>query len=430
MLFENISCISPEYEVLTGAYVGIEGSRISYVGCEPPPDREKYGRSVDGRGKLLIPGFYDAHSHLAMSLMRGYGEGLALQDWLNTRIFPFEAKLLPDDIYWGTLLGCAELLRYGAVGCSDMYLDCLSAGRAFADSGMKASFSVCFTGGGDCRALPRHADTEEAVSRFHMLDDGRLRVDMSLHAEYTSDEALARSLASVCAEAGLRMHVHVSETELEVRQCRERHGGLSPVQYLSECGLFDVPTTAAHCVAADEKDMDILRDKNVTVASCPKSNLKLVSGICPAAELIRRGINVALGSDSVTSNNNLNMLEEARFFSLLQKNLSGDPAALSPAETLRAATRAGALAQGRDDCGLIAPGYRADLAMLDISGVNWQPVHDLMNNLIYSGSGSDVCMTVVDGRILYENGAWPTLDMDEILRQTEKSRLRILSELN
>jgi 5-methylthioadenosine/S-adenosylhomocysteine deaminase len=225
------------------------------------------------------------------------------------------------------------------------------------------------------------------------------------------------------------MHVHVSETGLEVRQCRERHGGLSPVEYLNACGLFDVPTTAAHCVAVSEGDMDILREKNVTVASCPKSNLKLASGVCPAAGLIRHGVAVALGTDSVTSNNNLDMLEEARFFSLLQKNHSGDPAALSPAETLRAASRTGALAQGRDDCGLIAPGYRADLAVLDVSGVHWQPVHDLMNNLIYSGSGCDVCMTVADGRVLYENGSWPTLDMDEILRQTEKSRLRILSEL-
>ncbi|MBO4330662.1 MAG: amidohydrolase, partial [Oscillospiraceae bacterium] len=389
MLFGNICYISPNFEAVAGAYVGTEGRHITYVGSEPPHDGEKYGRVVDGRGKLLIPGFFNAHSHLAMSLMRGYGEGLALSEWLSERIFPFEAKLRPDDIYWGTLLGCAELLRFGAVSCSDMYLDCAAAGRAFADSGMKASFSACFTGEGDCRVLSRFADAEAAAGRFHMLDDGRLRVDMSLHAEYTSDEALVRSLARACAETGLRMHVHVSETALEVRQCRERHGGLSPVEYLSGCGLFDVPTTAAHCVAVSGRDMEILREKNVTVATCPKSNLKLADGVCPAAELMRSGVRVALGTDSVTSNNNLNMLEEARFLSLLQKNFGGDPAALSPAETLFAASRAGALAQGRDDCGLIAPGYRADLAVVDISGVSWQPVHDLMNNLIYSGSGSD-----------------------------------------
>ncbi len=425
MLFENISYISPEYKAEAGAYVGVEGSRISYVGSEPPADREKYGRSVDGRGRLLIPGFYDAHSHLAMSLMRGYGEGLALQDWLNTRIFPFEAKLRPDDVYWGTLLGCAELLRYGVVGCSDMYLDCMSAGSAFADSGMKASFSACFTGGGDCRALPRFSDAEKAVSRFHMLDDGRLRVDLSLHAEYTSDEALVRSLASACAEAGLRMHVHVSETGLEVRQCRERHGGLSPVEYLNACGLFDVPTTAAHCVAVSEGDMDILREKNVTVASCPKSNLKLASGVCPAAGLIRHGVAVALGTDSVTSNNNLDMLEEIRLAALLHKVDTLDPLAVPALEAVRMGTEYGAKAVGLKNLGKIEAGCQADVVLFDMGGAAWTPKFDLVSLLVYAASSADVDTVMVAGRLLIEKKRLLTLDEERVLFEANRCAERI-----
>lgn len=429
MLFENISFVTEELTVQSGAYIGVTGDRISYVGSTPPENAAEFDRRINGAGKLLIPGMYNAHTHLAMSVMRGYGEGLSLHDWLYKRIFPFEAHLTADDMYWGTLLGCAEMLRFGTVGCTDMYLDPLACGAALADAGVKANLSVSFTGSGDCLSQPQYAELDKAMTRFHGLDGGRLNVDMSLHAEYTSDEALARSCADAARRLGVRMHVHVSETAAEAEQCRARHGGRSPVEYLADCGIFDVPATAAHCVALTDRDIEILRAKNVTVASCPKSNLKLTSGVCPAVKLLDRGVNVAVGTDSVTSNNNLNMLEEARFFSLLQKNHSADPAALTAAQALYAATRAGALSQGRTDCGCIAVGFRADLAMLDISAPHWLPVHDLMNNLIFSGMGSDVCMTVADGRVLYENGVWTTLDISRIVAHTDASRRRILSQL-
>ena len=432
MLFSNISYIDQNQQVVSHAYIGVTGAFISYIGQTPPPHPEDFGRCIEGRDLLLCPGFYNAHSHAAMALLRGYGENMKLQDWLFQRIFPFEDCLTEEDIYWATQLCAAEMLRFGVVSATDMYMKGHAMARGFRDSGLKSNFAVGTSGmkpGLIYKELPQYRELLELLDQYHMQDDGRIRCDLSLHAEYTTTEELVRGAAEAAQELGLRVHIHASETASEVQECRERHQGRSPIQYFHDCGLLDSPATLAHCVHVTPEDMAIIAADGASVATCPKSNLKLASGVCPAPQMLAAGVNLALATDSVASNNNLDFLEEMRFFALLSKGTQQDPTLISPAQALYAATRAGALSQGREDCGYIAQGMRADLALFSTKQPQWQPCHNLLNNLIYSGCGSDVVMTLVDGQVRYENGEFPHLDIEKIYAQVEASRQRILGEL-
>lgn len=429
MLFKDISIIDENYEVREHMYVGTEGAFIKYVGDKMPTD--EFGEVYEGKNRLLLPAFYNLHSHLPMALMRGYGENLPLMTWLQGKIFPFESHLTEDDMYWGCLMGIAESLRYGIGSCSDMYLNENASGRAFVEGGMKANFSnsVVWMDEADYFDLPYYENTLKAIQKYDGYDDGRLHAEFALHAEYTSTERVVRGLAEAVLNNNSSVHVHVAETKSEVDLCRIRHKEKTPVKYLADCGLFDAPTVAAHCVFVNDDDIAILKEHNVTVATCPKSNLKLASGICPATHLINSGLNVAISTDSVASNNNLNMIEEMRFFNLLQKGSTLDPTVITPQQTLYAATRAGAIGQQRMDCGLIKEGFRADITVMNTDTISTLPVHNMLNNLVYSASGNDVVLTMVDGKVLYNNGEFTTLDIEKIEYECEKSRQRILGSI-
>ena len=356
MLFCDIAYIDQDFQVREHAWIGVKEGRIDYIGSAAPSDAESYGRSYAGKDKLLVNGFFNVHAHTPMALLRGYAESMALQDWLFKKIFPFEDRLTPEDVYWATMLGCAEMLRFGVVSATDMYMKGQAMGEGFRDGGVKANFCIGASNfSGDAYPdMRQYKETLQMRENFHGLENGRLLVDWSMHAEYTSHEKMVRTLAETAQKyPDMRMHVHVSETATEVAECKERHNGLSPVEYLDGCGLFATPTTAAHCVHLSDNDIAILADKGVTVATCPKSNLKLASGVAPLARLKAAGVNVALGTDSVSSNNNLSMVEEMRVFALIHKGVSGDPTLITPAEALAAATVNGALSQGRPDCGVI-----------------------------------------------------------------------------
>ena len=429
MLFRDITILDENLEVQEHMYVGTKDKRIAYIGKAMP--QEDYGTVYEGTGRLLMPGFYNIHAHSPMALMRGYGENLKLQDWLNTRIFPFEAKLDSDAVYWGTLLCMAESLRFGIVSTSDMYYFVPDIAHAVIDSGAKNNISRSLTNF-DGTPFDQMESAKELEEAFHSLNgaaDGRVVIEASLHAEYTSDEATARSLADWCMENGARMHVHVSETKTEHEECKQRHNGKTPVQYLNDCGIFNVPSIAAHCVWIEGEDYDILKEKNVTVATNPCSNLKLASGICNSAEILKRGINLGIGTDSVASNNSLNFLEEMKTLAMIGKVRAEDPTVVTPKQVLYAATRAGALAQGRSDCGIMKEGARADLIVLRTDVPNMHPVHDLINNIVYSASGSDVLLTMVDGKVLYQDGDYTSIDLDETIERTERAVDRILSQL-
>lgn len=425
MLFKNIILLDENFEIKENMYVGIKDKIIDYISDKMP--EEDYGQIYEGNGKLMIPCFYNAHSHLPMVYMRGYGENLPLMDWLTKKVFPLEAKLTENDIYYGCLAGIAEMLRFGIGASQDMYQNYNAAGRAFFESGIKGCFSKSVASTEDYYGLKDYKDALASAKMYNYSTDGRIRAELSLHAEYTSNEDVATKIAKTALENGLGMHVHVSETAGEVEACKKRHNGKSPVKYFHDCGLFKVPTVAAHCVYVDDEDIKILKEDNVTVATCPKSNAKLGSGICSVDKLIKAGINVAIGTDSVASNNNLNMIEEMRFFSYLQKAVNTDSTVIGPKQTIYAATRAGAIAQRRNDSGFIKEGFRADITVFDIDKIYMKPSYNILYNLLFSATGNEVVFTMVDGKVLYKDGEYMTLDIEKILYETEKIRQRILN---
>lgn len=429
MLFKDITIIDENYETKKNMYVGTSGDIIAYISDVMP--EESYGEVYSGKGKVLLPAFVNSHSHAAMTLMRGYGENMSLDDWLFSRVFPFEEKLNSEAVYWGTALSMAESIRFGIVSSTDMYYFCEDVVRAVLDAGAKAnvSRSISHFTDDDLYDSYRFRETESLYRNFNGAGEGKIIIDMSIHSEYTTTPRAVKQLADFTKEIGANMHVHVSETKKEHEECKERHGGLTPVQYLNSLGAFDTPSVAAHCVWIEGEDYDILKEKGVTVAVNPVSNLKLASGVCNVSALLDRGINVAIGTDSVASNNSLNFIEEMKMFAISTKGTIYDPAVVSPVQTLAAATAGGARAQGRNDCGFIRVGNKADLIVLDIDTPYMRPSHNLITNIVYSASGSDIVMTMCDGRVLYKDGEYLTIDIERTYYETEKNTEAILSQL-
>ncbi len=436
MLFSNIAIIDENFEYCPNCYVGTCDGVIDYVSTQAPKDPSKYGEVYDGANKIALPALYNAHAHAPMTLLRGYAENLPLDRWLNEKCWPFEAKLTPEDNYWATLLACAEMARYGVVSFSDMYYCAPDRARAVEKSGLKANL---------CEGLlafePKHyseypicAQNEEYVRTLHNSANGRIRIDYNIHAEYTSNELVCRDIVEILKGNGLRLHLHLSETKKEVEECKERHDGMSPVEYFESIGAFDVPCTAAHCVWLSENDLSILKDKGVFVANNPVSNMKLGSGFAPIPEMFKRGINVCIGSDGMASNNNHNLFSDMYVMSLIYKGYNLDPTAIEPASVLKAASRTGALSQGREDCGLIKQGYRADICVMDTTGPQWCPMTDVLYNIVYAGDGADVVLTMCDGKVVYDASAslenrFPGIDIEQAKSEVSQRTKRIISEL-
>ena len=342
MLFEKIGILDEELNYQSDRFVGVRDGRITYIGAEEP--KEDFGERYDGTGKLLMPGFYNAHSHSAMTLLRGYAEDMALSDWLNKKIFPFEARLIDEDIYNGTMLAMAEMLASGTVSFSDMYMFIPAMARVIEECGMYANISNGITAFEpdkyDYDKSPVTAENREVLARWHGADGGRIRLDASIHAEYTSFPPAWRDFAAFARENGLNLQLHLSETKKEQEECIARWGK-TPARVMADNGVFDVRTTAAHGVWLTDEDLDLLAEKGVTVAHNPVSNLKLASGCAKVEDMIRAGMNVCLGTDSSASNNNLDMFEEIRAATYMAKGVSRNPKALPAQAALMMATVCG-----------------------------------------------------------------------------------------
>lgn len=444
MILKNVTYLDENFNIATTKYLTVKAGRFaefedtdSTVVKDAKDDKDSknhvdhtYNRVIDCSGLLIMPAFYNTHAHSPMSLMRGFGENMALDDWLNNKIWPFEAHLNADSIYWGTLLSMAESIKNGIVSTSDMYYFTSDMVRAYADAKVKGNISRALVNFDQTKFedMESVGEMKKAFEELNGIEDGRIIIEASIHGEYTSDEATVRSLAEFAKEQNMRMHIHLSETQKEHQDCIEKRG-VTPCKYFDDCGLFDVPTVAAHCVWISEEDMDILRDKKVNVSHNPQSNCKLASGIAPYYDMLEKGINVTLGTDSVASNNSLNFFETMKLSGLLAKVRSLDPTLVSPKNILYSATRGGAISQGREDCGIIKTGYRADFIALDLSSPSMNPVHEITNNLVFSADPSDIKMTVCDGNILYQDGNFAHLDIEEIVRETKIQTDRILGLL-
>ena len=428
MLFKDVTILNEGLEVEEHRYVGIKGSKIDYIGqAEPEQD---YGRAVDGRGRLLMPGFFNAHGHSPMSLLRGYGENMLLQDWLNKKIFPFEDKLNGRAVYWGTLLNMAEGLKFGIVSHSDMYFFVDDMVEAVVTAGCKANISRAIAQFDDTDPwqTTRFKEVRRTFNSYNGIENGRIKIDAGIHGEYTATPVAVRAISEFAVENDLIMHIHISESRQEHEECKARHGK-TPVRFFKDMGTLDTKVLAAHCVWLEDDDIRILKESGASIAINTASNMKLASGSANVPRFLKEGINVAIGTDSVASNNSLNFFEEMKLFALLPKLTSGDPTVVTPKETIYAATRGGAIAQGRLNSGLLKEGYDADLILLDISGPNMYPVHDMLTNLVYSMSGSDVKMTMADGVVLYENGEYRDIDVEKTAYEVKTSVEYILGQL-
>lgn len=431
LLIQNATAVTMDdaNPVVENCYIGVDQGKICWLSPQPPA--EKALRTIDAAGKIAMPGLIDAHTHLPMTLLRGYADDYALQEWLNDHIFPAEAKLDARCVRAGALLGVAECLRFGVTSVTDMYFQLPAIAEVCFQAGIKAN--LCNAG---MSFDPAHyefeqanetRETREALENWHMADGGRIRIDAGVHGEYTSFPALWRAEADFAQEHGLNMHLHLSETKKEHEECLARWGK-TPAQVLAEHGVFDVRATAAHGVWITEEDMALLAEKGVAVAHNPVSNLKLASGVAPVTKMLEKGVVVALGTDGMASNNNHDLFEEIKLCAILQKGISGDPRALPAWQALRCATRGGAYAQGREaECGVLRPGMDADLILLEASGPSMQPMHSPVSALCYSASGHDVRLTMVRGKILYENGEFHTIDLEKALCEAKTYALpRIL----
>lgn len=328
--------------------------------------------------------------------------------------------MTPEDIYWGSLLAIAEMIRGGTTAFADMYFFEEQTARAVAESGIRAALAPGLVDGETFEA--RLHTTREMAATWHNTDGGRIRIMVGPHAPYTASQGLGRA-AELAAELGLGLHIHLSETRREVEESLAQHG-LTPIQVAERAGVFQVPTLAAHCVHATDADIEILRERKVKVAHNPTSNMKLGSGRAPVQKMLAAGVLVAIGTDGTASNNDLDMLEETRLAAFLAK-LEEAPQALPASTCLAMMTVNGAEALGFSDVGRIAPGYQADIILVDTSGPHWAPLFDPAANLIYSGHASDVTTVMVAGRLLMANRELLTIDEERVLHEARQRGLRI-----
>lgn len=430
MIIKNTKMLDRNFKVQDNMNIVTEGEFITYVGREMP---ETDGQEViDGNHKFLMPAFYNTHCHVPMTLLRGYGEGLPLQRWLNERIYPFEAKFDAEYKYWGAKLGALELIKSGCVSISDMYFNLAQYGEGLYEAGMKANLSNCIVTFDPEMSYfddSSYKDTVELLDWIKDHPDGRIKADASLHAEYTTQDKSNLEAIGFALENDMIMHVHVSETQSEHEECKKRKGGLTPIQYFDKLGAFQNPFIAAHCVWLDDDDIEIMKEKGVVMSHNISSNLKLGSGIAPLKKYFDSGMNITLGTDGASSNNNLNMLEEIHLGAMVCRGASHDANAISAADYLKFATVNGAKAQGRDDCGTIEEGKRADFIIFDLDKEHLTPDFDTAANIVFAAQSTDIWMTVCDGQIICKEGKSLLIDEEETRAKAIESFNKVCAQL-
>lgn len=391
-----IVTINKDNEIIGNGQVEIEDNLITYVGRE----READGEVIDAKGNIIMPGFVNTHCHLAMTLFRGYAENSDFNNWWLDYMRPLEEKLEEDDCYYGATLGILELIKNGVTTVADFYINPRETAKAVIDTGIRTSIGV-------------GAITSKEIISEEYLDNEIDSISVSplikpilyAHSLYSCDESQFAELNKYANKHNLIKSTHLSETLKEVGEIATKYD-MSPVELLESYGFFDTPTLLAHCVHCDKDDIDIMKDYDISIATCPSSNLILGSGIAPLYSYVKNKINVSIGTDGPASNNNLNMFKEMYLADNLQAGVLNQARAITTIDALKMATIRGAIALGYDNLGRIAEGYLADMIMIDISKPNMQPLNNIYNNLVNSCESSNVIMTMVNGKILYKDGQY------------------------
>jgi len=432
ILIKNVDILTcdKDNEFIKSGSIGIKDGIIDFVASDGQDiSGFKADRIIEGKHRIAMPGLVNTHTHAAMTLLRNYGNDLALEEWLFDKIFPAEAKLTPDYVYWGTMLGVCEMIKSGTTAFADMYYYMDEVARVVSESGIRANI---------CKAAFKYSPDSESKMK-DIRDDciryykewnnhanGRIKVWVEIHSVYLYDADSLEKAAALAKELNTGIHIHILETQKEVAQSIQMYG-MTSVETCEKYGVLDVPVLAAHCVHLSDKDMEIFKKKNVSVAHNPTSNLKLGSGIARVPYMLEKGINVALGTDGTASNNNLDMFEEMNLAALIHKGVNMNPQLVSAGEAIRMATVNGAKAIGfGNETGCIKKGMKADLILLDTDKPHFYPMNDVFASIVYAAKSSDVDTVIVDGKILMENRELKTIDEEKAKYMTKAASEKIL----
>lgn len=421
-LITNVTAVTmtPGTEVLFGVNIGITDGKIEFISKKVPEEMPK--TIIEGTGMVAIPGLINCHTHLATSVLRCFTDDLTNKEALEA-LLQKEAKMDSRSAKAAALLSIAECLRFGVTSVSDLYYYPNATAQAVAESGIKANLALSsyryidqneefdFETDEQCREL------QKVVDKWHGYDNGRIKIDAGIFAEYTSNYPLWESLAGYASEKGLGMQLHLSETRNEVDSCLDRTG-MTPGELLACHRLFAVPATASGCTFLESEEAKMLGKKKVSAVALPLSAAKNGQPCAPITDLVKAGMNVALGTDGAIQAGNLDMFEVMRGAAMSVRASKGDPSALPSSAALMMATFCGAQAQGRaQECGMLKEGMDADLVLVDFTAPHLMPCHNVLTGLVYAAKGGDVAMTMVRGNILYQNGRFPTIDLNAVVEE-------------
>ncbi len=399
---------------ITEGELWTENDRISYIGPAKAPSGERFDREIDCKGNLLMPGLKNAHTHSAMTFSRSLADEYCLNDWLHKAIFPREAKLIPEHVYWFSKLAYADYLAGGITACFDMYFHKEDNAKAAVETGFRHVF---------CGAANDYGGFEDLERFYNELNsyDPLISFIYGFHAEYTTCEDNLKFMSELAHKYKAPVFAHISETAEEVAGCRERYG-VTPAVLFEKLGIYDFGGGGFHCVWFTDEDREIFKKRGLWSVFNACSNLKLASGITPVHKFVKDGMNIAIGTDGAGSNNALSMFREMYLDCVLSNVETKNAAAVDPFTILKAGTSGGALCMGLTDCDVLDAGKKADIIMIDMNKPSMQPENNIVRNIVYSGDNSVVKMTMIDGKILYEDGKFNTLDLDEVIRECNKFR--------
>lgn len=390
----------------------VRGNRIEAILPSGQANPSQFRQVIRADGLLAMPGLINTHAHVPMVLWRGLGEDVSIESWFNDYIWPLERNLTPQDVYWGMLLGLAEMIESGVTAVADHYWYMDEAAKAVEQAGTRALLGqAMFSSNG----MGQIEETARFAQRWDGKGDGRIRTILAPHAPYTCDDDFLTATAHKAQQLGLGIHIHVAETMSQTQASIERRG-ITPVKVLEETGVLEVPTILAHAIGATPADIEILMGHQVGIAHCPKTYLKLAMGYAPIIEFRTAGIPVGLGTDGAVSNNTLDIWESMRLLAMTQKERTHTPENLTIPQALWIATRESAIVYGQaDTLGDLAAGKLADIILVDLGGMHHQPLHSVTTSLVYNARASDVQTVIVNGAVIMRDRRLLTIDKGAIL---------------
>ena len=422
-LFHNARILTMENDQIIEGDLLVKDQRIVYIG-QDASNYQPFDRVIDCHKNLLMPGFKNAHAHSAMVFLRGKADDVNLQEWLFNIVLPREERLLPGDVYTLNKVAYLEYLSSGITACFDHYYNCLESAKSAEEFGMRTLLLASYN--------PLKHSIEEITKLFKEYNDKKdslVRFSLGFHAEYTLNDDLLQSNKKALKELKVPFYTHIAETKKEVEECHVRRDK-GPAQFIYDEGLFNYGGGGFHCLYLDDEEIKLFKENNLSIVSCPASNLKLASGIAPLSKYLKEGISVALGTDGPASNNSLDMFKEMYLAATLQKVTNQDASALPAFEVLKMATVNGAKAMGLNDADVLAVNKYADLIMIDLSKPNMQPLNNIVTNLVYAGSKDNIKLTMINGQILYEDGQYFLKEkVEEIYQKAEEISSRLEKEL-